>query len=244
MEPISELNKNNSFSHIECSGINNIGNTCYMNSALQMLIKCGILTNFILKRDFTDRSLLIYKRFLKSYIQNQSFSPHEIKRLIAENSKSLVGFRQEDSHDCLMVLMDIIDEGLKREFKDSSKTISIGNTWVKCKNLSDHLFDTHYKSIITSSEDTSDTSEKDETIKILTLEIPDNAENFFDCLDHFQKKETLSKDNRWLSEKYKKKVMAKKKLKIKKTPKYLIVHLKRFEFINPMNTRKITKNIM
>ena len=80
MEPISELNKNNSFSHIECSGINNIGNTCYMNSALQMLIKCGILTNFILKRDFTDRSLLIYKRFLKSYIQKLRAFRSEVDR--------------------------------------------------------------------------------------------------------------------------------------------------------------------
>ena len=38
-------------------GLNNIGNTCYLNSALQLLINCTVLTKIILTTKFDNVKL-------------------------------------------------------------------------------------------------------------------------------------------------------------------------------------------
>ena len=56
-------------------GFNNIGNTCYLNSALQLLINCTVLTKFILSFNFKSDKLNEIKNFLQKYKSSNVISP-------------------------------------------------------------------------------------------------------------------------------------------------------------------------
>ncbi len=43
-------------------GFNNMGNTCYMNAALQIIINSTVLTKIILTNTFSSPKLNIYKK--------------------------------------------------------------------------------------------------------------------------------------------------------------------------------------
>ena len=75
----------------------------------------------------------------------------------------------------------------------------------------------------------------------LDLYIP-NIPNvtLYDCLDQYFNSETLTGDNKYYSEKYKKKIDAKKKINVWELPEVLIIIIQRFE-IN-YKTQSISKN--
>ena len=66
------------------------------------------------------------------------------------------------------------------------------------------------------------------------MAIPKNKTNItlFDCIEEFGSIEKLSGDSQWFNDKDNKKYDAYKRLYIKSYPKYLIIHLKRFNYNN------------
>ncbi len=214
------------------TGLNNLGNTCYLNSALQILVNCTVLSKVILSQTFRSDKLNIYKKFLLNYRNSSdAISPNEIKLLVGEKNNKFLNFQQHDSHEFLIHLIEVIEDELKKEYQDS-KTEILG---IKLEDFMSNIFDTTVSSIIYSDE----INEKSKTRtgeKILSLPIPNTSNSTLDdCINLYTKIEKLTGDSQWFSEKEKRKVDAYKRLYLKSLPKYLLIQLKRFNFFSFSN---------
>lgn len=206
-------------------GLNNIGNTCFMNSALQLLVNCTVLTKFILNNEFASKKLNCYKQFLKDYFSNKVITPNSVKLLVSGENSIFYGYEQQDAHEFLVFLLDIISEELKNENKENPKSVM----GVEMSELIKVIFNTNITSII-YCEETDDKSKTKAGENILSLAIGTTKTTFEDCIEKFQKIEQLTGDQKWFNDKDNKYYDAYKRLYIKSYPKYLIIHFKRFNF--------------
>ena len=94
------------------AGLSNLGNTCYMASALQMLASLDGLN----WQDIADNGVL--SRALVTLLQDlqkgDTVHPEEFKETMDQVSPLFVGYRQQDSHEFLITLLDLLDEEYKK----------------------------------------------------------------------------------------------------------------------------------
>jgi ubiquitin C-terminal hydrolase len=203
-------------------GLQNIGNTCYMNSGLQIIVHATVLSQFIIKNTFTSPFLNTYQQFLQHYFTStKPINPHELKNAISTYTKHFKGNHQEDSHEFIVYLLDVIEEELKKEklaFQkfDKNELISI---------LFDTIGETSIQSLTSDHHHT-------KTEKIRYLSLPVVAATLEECFEQYQQDELLTGENKWLADESSKLfVDAKKTFSISHAPKYLIFQLKRYTFV-------------
>ena len=124
LEP--SFDKKNIFSVESICGLKNLGNTCYMNTALQCINSCWELTNFFLRKNFEEKinksNPLGYKGVLcKSYgnlLQHlwygtsPVYSPDIFLNIISDINTMFSGRHQQDAHEFLNFLIDGLHEDL------------------------------------------------------------------------------------------------------------------------------------
>ncbi|KAG8862154.1 CSN-associated deubiquitinating enzyme Ubp12 [Tulasnella sp. 330] len=113
-------------------GLNNLGNTCYMNSALQCLAHLPELTEYFLSGAFQrelnlDNPLSTGGELAKSYgalLQSlfndpltHSVAPRDFKMKIARHNPTFSGYMQHDTQELLAFLLDGLHEDLNRILK-------------------------------------------------------------------------------------------------------------------------------
>lgn len=117
-------------------GFNNLGNTCYLNSVLQLLLKTNILDNFFdnsfgeikfenriiknsndldLKKSLTYQLYLLYKEIINT--NEKYISPLQFKNTCLKMFDDFIEFQQEDSIELLIKIINKIEDECKRNSK-------------------------------------------------------------------------------------------------------------------------------
>ncbi|PYH94626.1 UCH-domain-containing protein [Aspergillus ellipticus CBS 707.79] len=115
-----------------CTGLSNLGNTCYMNSALQCVRSVEELTHYFLndvyKKDLNPSNPLAhngdvakaYANLLRQIYDEagqSSFAPRQLKHTIGRYGPAFSGYGQQDSQEFLLFLLDGLQEDLNRIMK-------------------------------------------------------------------------------------------------------------------------------
>jgi ubiquitin carboxyl-terminal hydrolase 36/42 len=206
-------------------GLNNLGNTCYMNSALQMVFTNLDLCKLIIKYENRSEELTKISDFIKFYHDSsrESINPAIIKSIVGNKKDTFLGYRQQDAEEFLTYFLFLLNSNIKDNLVDNLYNIKIKQI-VKCKvmkclNLSESIF--NYTKLV--------------------LEVKD-FDSLDDCYRHFKLSEKLDGDNMYFCDNCKKKRIASKRYEVVEWPKHLIVMLKRFVHVNgrlDKNTKSI-----
>lgn len=247
-------------------GFTNLGNTCYMNAALQCLCHLPQLnlecTDFIkdIKKRSNKSDVSVMKQLLNLQHavweeENKVVSTKGVlQSFIKQCNKSDVyfeSFQQNDTNDFLNTYMDFLHESIKRTV-NISITGTPKNNYDKLKLKSietwKSFFENSYSYIIvkfysqlltlTTCPNCDYYTSNHEPIMSITLTLKDNYKTIYDCLNEFTDKETLDVENKWTCDKCKCKVQPKKEIKFWELSDVLIFSIKAFTV-----NKKIEKHI-
>lgn len=201
-------------------GFYNLGNTCYLNAGLQMIIHNKELCNYILKLNNKDiNNKLLLSNFIKDYYNESNkiiLNPEFIKNIVANINNEFNGFKQNDSFEFIIYLLDYFFENIKiPKLYQLTNNIKIKCKLLSCLNISEHQ----------------------EYNNFLLLDILNNFTNLDDCYRNYKQREKLMNDNLYYCEKCKDKRIASKRTEITQWPNHLIIILKRFT-----NNGRLQKN--
>jgi ubiquitin C-terminal hydrolase len=241
------------------TGLANLGNTCYLNSCMQVLSHTYPLNDF-LKTNYTskinrvpDSILLMEWHKLKDLMwsENCTISPNgflnAIRSISAIKGRELfTGFQQNDVSEFLLFMIDCFHNALSREVDVQISGTPNNYTdilAIKCYTMMRDMYKKDYSEMIDIFFGISVTqiqsiktreilSCRPEMFCVLSLPIPQKKINLslYDCLDEYCKVERLEEDNAYLNEKTNEKEAVDKGILFWSLPQILIIDIKRYDF--------------
>ncbi|ORX99735.1 cysteine proteinase [Basidiobolus meristosporus CBS 931.73] len=217
-------------------GFNNLGNTCYMNVALQALIYTPPLTNYLLKNEHSssckimdfcalcELEQLTNRSFSssKQTDENQAISPKKLVGHLRAIVKHFRIGRQEDAHEFIRHLIDVMQRNCLNGF-DSKMDERIKET-----TLIHQVFGGYFRSQINCSTCDTEVNTFDPFLD-LSLEVK-SCKSLEKALEMFTKSQELSGDNSYFCDRCDKLSPAAKKMTVYEAPVVLTIQLKRFLF--------------
>jgi ubiquitin C-terminal hydrolase len=240
------------------TGLANIGNTCYLNSCMQVLSHTYELNDFLNPEKYKkklnqipDSILLLEWDKLRKLMwsENCTVAPHGFVQAIQKissikNKQLFSGFSQNDVSEFLLFIIESFHNSLSREV-DMDINGSIKNNTdglaVKCYEMMKNMYSKSYSEMLemffgisvshiksVSSQET--LSCNPEPFCILSLSIPNDKPSLsiLDCLDDYCKSERLENENAYLNEKTGLKEDVDKGIIFWSLPNVLIIDIKRY----------------
>ena len=235
-------------------GLANLGNTCYMNSALQCLSHLIVFhpnnEKFFNECKRADKDSLLYEwfQFQRSMWSNNDknmINPinllRRFQKLCLEKDLYFSNFMQNDIDEFLVLFLDLLHQGVGRKVEMSFNTkvedeadkinLKSNQTWQRFyeKDYS-YIVENFYSQLlgITSCTDCEYYTTNHDPIQVLSLEIPNESHSLNCCLDEYMKKYRLDSENTWQCDACKNHVRPFKQTRLWKTSDVLFILLKRY----------------
>ena len=252
------------------SGLANLGNTCFINSCMQIISHTYELNIFLNKETYKkklqnkcDSVLMLEWDNLrkKLWTNNCIISPGKfIKTIqkIAEIKKRdiFTGYYQNDLSEFLLFLIDCFHNSLSREINMTISGTPKNETdkiAIQCFEMIKKMYSKEYSEIwnlfyaihvseITCLETGKQIKITPEPYFMIDLPIPSNIKSpsIIDCFNHYVEGEILEGENAWYNEEINEKINIKKKIQFWSMPNILVIDLKRFNNRSQKNQILVT----
>jgi ubiquitin C-terminal hydrolase len=252
------------------TGLANLGNTCFVNSCIQVLSHTYELNNFLnngnykkkLKNKFESVLLLEWDNLRTlMWSENCIVSPGKFIKTVQKiaHVKDLdifTGFAQNDLPEFLLFVIDCFHTSLSREVNMSINGEIANDTdkmAVQCFEMTKKMYAKEYSEIwnlfygihvsqIISLETGEVLSTSPEPYFMINLSLPTDNKNpsLKDCFDLYVNGETLEGENAWYNENTKLKQNVQKKLIYWSMPSIMVIDIKRFNHKNQKNQISVT----
>jgi len=242
-------------------GLQNLGNTCAINTLIQIICRNSFLRNSILNVDISNNTLAIELKEILNimYIHNNSLSPNKFVKNLFDNLKVFNFGEQLDLTELWLLLFEKITNEIsdyipKIKYEKYFDTLKITDKNINIKadyiinnfnNNKNCLWLQNIQGVILNiieCTECNNNSYNFEPFTAIQLDLKDTDESisltslFRDYLRH-----TTNKDE-WKCDKCNKCTKYKKIQKLWKVPNVLVFFLKRYDNINKKNNTKIDIN--
>jgi ubiquitin carboxyl-terminal hydrolase 8 len=259
------MKNHNQYKNKGLTGLENLGNTCYINSCIQILSHTYELNDFLNKevykkkiKNIYDSAMILEWDNLRKLMwhENCVISPGKFIKTIQKlaeikNMDMFTGYAQNDLPEFLIFIIDCFHNSLSREVnmtingnpenetdKIACKCFEmIKNMYAKdFSEIFNIFYGTHVSQII-SIETSEVLSSSPEPYFMINLPIPQGLKSptLLDCFDYYVEGEILEGENAWFNESTGKKQNVKKQISYWSFPKILAIDLKRFNSSNRKN---------
>lgn len=225
-------------------GLVNFNNTCYCNSVLQALYFCRPFRDKVLEYKAKNKknnreTLLTCLADLFHNISTQkkktgTVAPKKFINKLRKDNEVFDNFMQQDAHEFLNYLLNTIGDLLHSEKGSNNATennpppsSASNTTWVH--DIFQGTLTNETRCLNCES-----LSSKDEDFLDLSVDVDQNT-SITQCLKDFSNMETLSSEHKYYCENCCSKQEAQKRMRIKKLPMILALHLKRFKYMESQN---------
>ena len=239
------------------TGLVNLGNTCFLNSCIQVLNHTYELHEFLnssgykrhMKPGLIDCVVIEEWNELRNIMwsQNGLVSPNKfvynIKRVANQKGRDMfTGWAQNDLHEFLLFLIECMHNSISRKMKMNISGKSqhhVDDLALNCYGMLKDVYSKEYSEIMDMfygiyvsqilSTNKKAYSTKPESFFIVELPIPTTTVcTLYDCFDHFVASEKLSGENAWFNETTNAYEDVEKTMSFWNFPKILVITLKRF----------------
>jgi ubiquitin carboxyl-terminal hydrolase 8 len=247
------------------SGLKNLGNTCFINSTLQVLSHTHELNELFKDNIRINKNIDAYLfnewKYLYKLIWNKNtiISPNNflstLQAISVKKENDLFsGFQQNDLPEFLIFLMDCFHNALSREINIEIKGTVENDTdkiALKCYETIKNMYSKDYSEIwsifyaiqvteLKSVSRGSIVSLIPEPFFILNLSIPEKKNvSLMDCFSDFSSEEILENENAWLNEETGEKESVIKRNVFWSLPKILVINIKRYNNNNRKNQKLV-----